>query len=112
MKMQNLWFIAIFGALASWANDEPIRINAETEAAFVSSYKAMEQSLNREERIRLYGAILRVRLQGIGSAEESRRILGGQPIRPIDVKDRIDGLTYEEILALAEESDVEAYPIE
>lgn len=112
MTMENLWFIAIFGALASCASDKPIRINAETEAAFVSSYKAMEQSLNRGDRIRLYGAILRIRLQGIGSAEESRRKLGGQPIRPLDVMDQIDGLTFEEILARAEDSDVEAYPIE
>ena len=48
-----------------------------------------------------------IRLNGIGSAEEARRLTGGQPIYAIDVKDQIDGLTYAEILELAERSDVE-----
>ncbi len=90
----------------SCGSAEPLRISGESEKAFHASVAAIEKSLTSEERAHFYGAILRIRLTGIGSAEESKRVMGGKPIQVIDVKDQIKGLTYEEILELAELSGV------
>ena len=110
---RQFWLVSVLLAyivLAACASAEPVRIDAETEATFMDSYKAMENSLNQPDRIKLYTAILRIGMQGIGSAEESRQKYPNG-LRLVDVKERIDGLSYEQILELAEQSDVQTVPL-
>ena len=101
--------VAVFCLLfvsVSCGRAEPLRISDGSEEAFHASVSAMERSLSNEERAHFYGAILRIRLTGIGSAEESRRVMGGKTFQVIDVRDQIKGLTYTEILELSELSGV------
>lgn len=100
--------ICFFLLIVGCGTSQPIRIDGDSGAAFERSLQAMERSLTREQQIGLSVAILRIRMAGMESAEEAMESTGGQPILPIDVKDRLAGLTYEEILALADKSGVGA----
>lgn len=107
MTLRDFGISSLCFLLVSCGSTETLRISGESEETFHASLAEMERSLSREERIHFHAAILRIRLTGIGSVEEARRSTGGKPIRAIEIKDQIDGLTIAEILELAERSDVE-----
>ena len=91
---------------------ETARINGDSDDAFHASLTAMERTLTRQEHVELQGAILRIRLTGAGSAEDARSMTGGKQIRAIDIKDQIDGLSFVEIIELADRSGVEVDVLE
>ena len=90
--------------LAGCAETDLLRIDSSSDEAFQESFTTLESSLDPEDRTHLSVAILRIRATGIKTAQEMHRALAGQPIYPIDVKDQISGMMFDQILELAEKS--------
>lgn len=108
MKLIMITFAALWLFLTACAGTDPLRIDSSSDAAFEESFAAMERSLDRKDRVRLSIAILRLRAAEFETAGEMHRATEGRPVYPIDVKDQISGMTFEQILELAEKSGVRA----
>ena len=106
MKMPKLCFVVLLVTLFGCAGSDPVRINVESDEAFEESLAEMQSSLSREERTGLMVALLRIRMAGLGSAKEAHSSIGGGQVLATDKMHAIDGLSYSEIMNLAELSDV------
>ena len=78
-----------------------VRIDGSSEKRVEQSYARMRKSLNKDQQIMLMTAIIQLNLVGISSATE---MLADPELRnpgPVRIKNRIAGLTSDEIIALA-----------
>ncbi len=110
--MPNIYLVALFAMLCSCAGSDPVRINVGSDNAFEKSLAEMQSSLNREEQVSLMVALLQIRMASFSSAEEARISVGGRQVLAADKMGAIDGLSYSEIMNLAEQSSVGAEVLE
>ena len=103
---QTLLIIALLVHVGCVSSDD-VRIDTGSEARFEASLNAMQHTLSQSEQQKLMMALLQVRMMGIGSAGEAQESIGDGKVLAADQLGAIDGFTYEEILALAEQSGTE-----
>lgn len=93
--------------LVGCATQEAVRIDAASEATFNDTFSRMSAQLSRDEQVQLMIAVLAIASNGYESASDFLQDYPGGAPSALDIKDQIDGLTYGEILALAEESTIQ-----
>jgi hypothetical protein len=84
------------------SSSDEVRIATASEAAFEASLSAMQRTLSKSERQELMIALLQIRMMGIGSADDARESIGDGQVLSSDRLSVLDGLTYDEIVLLAE----------
>ena len=112
--MTRLWAIRLLAilALVGCAASEPLRLDGSSDAAFERSWAKMQSSLSSGEQMQLAMAMLRIRLSGAKSAEEAFRATGSESITPLSIKSKVAGLSFQEIIELAEQTSVKAELLE
>ena len=90
------------------STSDEVRIDTASEAAFEASLSAMHRTLSQSERQELMIALLQIRMMGIGSADDARESIGDGQVLSLDHLGALDGLTYNEILLLAERYSADA----
>jgi hypothetical protein len=94
-------FLAV-SALGSARAGEPVRLDASSDRAAVDSFSLMLAGLSREEQEDLQFAMLKINMDGVGSAAE---MLADPALRAptiARIKDRVAGMTAAEIIAEAD----------
>lgn len=79
---------------------EAIRIDASSDAAAEASWKKMTQEAASEKKQKLIIALLQINLAGVGSAYEAAANPELESFGIARVKDRVAGLTADEIIEL------------
>jgi hypothetical protein len=78
-----------------------VRVDNATLESFRSSWQRLRASLSPAQQTTLNGAIATLAFARYGSVSELPRNLRDSPIVPEMIRDRIDGMTYAEIVDLA-----------
>jgi hypothetical protein len=84
------------------AAGEPIRLDASSDSAAEASYKRMVDQLGAKKQRKLQLAILQINMTGVNSAYEVASNPELQRVGPARIKDRIAGMTAEEIIDFAD----------
>lgn len=78
----------------------PLRIDGSSPAAFQASWDRMHRSLTREQQAQLDVAVLPIALGSYKSfTDVPPSLLAG--VGPGNIRSQVDGMTFEDILALA-----------
>ncbi|MGY4516546.1 hypothetical protein [Lysobacter sp. HA18] len=98
--------LAVFSAFAA----DPIRIDGSTDVRAKASFNHMVDAASPERARELQVAVLLTVMDGVGSAREmlSRPELRSPSIALI--KDRVNGMTADELIALSKTSTMKAAP--
>lgn len=81
---------------------QAVRIDNSSLASFRSSWERLHASLSPAQRADLNHAVVELTFAGYGDAAKVPANLRSSPIVPEMIRDRIAGLTYAEIIALAQ----------
>lgn len=100
--------IALLTVQFGCASSDAVRMDTGSEAAFEASLNEMQRTLNQAEKQKLMIALLQIRMMELGSAREAQESVSGGQVINANKMSAINGLTYQEILLLAEQSDVNA----
>ena len=93
--------LAVMASGTALASD-PIRLDASSDQAALNSFKSMLEQLPQQKQEDLQFAVLKINMDGVGSASE---MLADPALRAptiARIKDRVAGMTAEEILAVSE----------
>jgi len=90
-----LFFFSIINAA------EPIRIDASSNAAAQASWDRMLAESNSQTQQKLLGALVQINLAGVNSALEVASNPDLQSLSVSRIKDKVAGLTAEQIIDLA-----------
>jgi hypothetical protein len=98
--------LAVLAAPVAAAKPEApeARIDNSSIEAFHASWDQLYKSLSRSEQQQLQFAVIRIALGHYQSAFDVPNDLSG--IRPETIRNEVDGMTYAEIIALANKSSV------
>jgi len=102
-KLLPIFIISLLLSLTTTLLAAPIKFDGSSAEAYQSSVITISRDLSYEQRTKLYVAILKLKLKGINSASEIQNkpnLVNGAP--SAEFLKSIDGLTYREIIALAE----------
>ena len=80
---------------------EPLRIDGSSDASVQASWNRMLARANRQTKQKLQVALLQLNLSGVNSAYEVVNNPDLQNISIVHIKDKVAGLTAEEIIDLA-----------
>ena len=89
---------------------EPLRIDGTTEETANERFRSMVEQATPEKRMALQGAMLLIVMDGVGSAAE---MLARPELRSPSialVRERVDGMTAEELIALSKTSTTKLAP--
>ncbi|MBD9470868.1 hypothetical protein [Pseudoxanthomonas sp. PXM01] len=89
-------------AISSVGAKEPLRLDASTDATAEASWKAMHEEASPEQKQKLALAMLKINLAGTHSAHDAARDPALQTLGITGIKDKVSGMTAEEIIALAD----------
>jgi|SRR5690606_4550166 len=81
---------------------EAMRIDGSSDEAMRASVTAMLDSLSDEQKVLLHAALLQLSVDGIGSLEEMQERFPDMSPKVEFLRERLDGMTMQEILAEAE----------
>lgn len=93
-----LTFLVFGVAVAS----DPVRLDGSSDQAALDSFDLMRAELSQKKQADLVFAVLKINMDGVGSASE---MLANPALRETTVariRDRVDGMTAEEIITEAE----------
>ena len=93
--------MAITGCATTGSNSTAIRLDASSDEAAVASYKKMQSRLPQEKQMQLAFSVLAINMIGIESAYELVAHPDRDTMGVARIKDRIAGMTADEILAYA-----------
>lgn len=97
-----LLLAALLGAAAFGLHaGKAVRLDASTLDSTQASFERMLQGLPAAQRNALFGAVLLINLEGVHSARELANP-ELQDLSVLRIKHRIDGMTADEIIALAD----------
>lgn len=103
MKQRFAWAVlAGLLAISSVGAKEPLRLDASTDATAEASWKAMHEEASPEQKQKLALAMLKINLAGTHSAHDAARDPALQTLGITGIKDKVSGMTAEEIIALAD----------
>ena len=80
-----------------------IRVDGRSLQAFRASWQRLRASLSPSQQTGLNDAVAAIALDGYGSVPGLPKNLRDNPILPEMIRDRLHGMTYAEIMALARE---------
>lgn len=101
-----LLLAALLGAAAFGLHaGKAARLDASTVDSTQASFERMLQGLPAARRSALLGAVLLINLEGVRSARELAANPDLQDLSVLRIKHRIDGMTADEIIALADTLD-------
>lgn len=101
--MKHLLAVAALAALLAVSTvsaKEPVRLDASSDAAAEASWKAMHEEASPEQKRELPLAMLKINLAGVQSAYEAVADPALQSFGITRIKDKVSGMTAEEIIAL------------
>lgn len=102
-----LAFTALLAACAHSPPTAVIRIDGSSPEAFQASWDRMHRSLTRQQQAQLDVAVLPIALGPYKSfTDVPPSLLAG--VGPGNIRSQVDGMTFEEILALARSEPVKA----
>jgi hypothetical protein len=96
----------ILTACAHTASPTTPRIDSSTPEAFHASWKRLNKSLTAQQRSELSLAILPIALGKYKSLVDAPPALLNKGIGPDDIREQIDGLSFAEIVDLAQKQSV------
>jgi hypothetical protein len=81
-----------------------VRVDNASLESFRRSWQRLRASLSPAQQTTLNGAVASLAFAGYGSATDLPRNLRDSPIVPEMIRNRIDGMTYTEIVELSREA--------
>ena len=93
--------MTITGCASTGSNSSAIRLDARSAAAAEASYRQMHRRLPQQKQMQLQFAVLAINMIGIESAHELVAHPDRDNMGVARIKDRIAGMTADEILAYA-----------
>ena len=84
------------------SNDHSVRLDATSDATAQVSYEKMMRQAGEKQQKALAVAMLKLNMAGVQSAHEVVQDKDLQSLSIARIKDRVAGMTAEEIIALAE----------
>jgi len=98
-KLATAFLVGVLAIGAAHAN-EPIRLDASSDAAAESSWKKMTEMATPEKKQKLLIAMLQINMAGVNSAYDVVRNPELQSLGIARIKDKVSGLTADEIIEL------------
>ena len=100
------YFPVIILLLAGCASSPGPQLDGSSEAAFVESLDAMNRALSPAKRRQLTEALVLIHFKDVESAFEVLAKPELQRFKPSDLRDELDGMTFDDIIDYSKESKV------
>lgn len=104
VALRALAILLVGVSCATFAARPEAKIDNTTLESFRASWQQLTAQLNRTEQQNLQFAVIRIAMSGYHSAFDVPDSLG--TIGPETIRDKIDGMTYADIMKLADKSSV------
>jgi len=104
VALRALAILLIGVSCATFAAHPDVKIDNTTLESFRASWQQLNAQLSRTDQQKLQFAVIRIAMSGYRSAFDVPDDLG--EVRPETIRDKIDGMTYADIMKLADKSSV------
>jgi TonB family protein len=104
-KWNILTTILVLVLVVPFSQAAPYKVDGSSSEAFKSSINYISKDLSDEQKVQLALALLKLKLAGVNSASQLQQrpeLMANEPTQ--ELLDTVNGLTYREIIALAEQT--------